>query len=50
MNPVNKKVAQNASGVGNVTTSYAVNGVPGVWDYSNSIKQNTLTLRLQVKF
>lgn len=48
--PMNKKVAANASGVGNVTTAYAVNGVPGVWDYSNSIKQNTLTLRVQVKF
>ncbi|MEI7725558.1 MAG: hypothetical protein WCK09_10670 [Bacteroidota bacterium] len=48
--PMNKKVAQNASGVGNVTTTYAINGTPGVWDYSNSILQNTLTLRLQVKF
>jgi len=48
--PMNKKVGVNADGVGNVTSSYSVNGVPGVWDYSNSIKQNTLTLRLQAKF
>lgn len=48
--PMNKKVDVNSKGVGNVTTAYAVNGVPGVWDYSNTIKQNTLTLRLQVKF
>jgi len=49
--PMNKKVGVNATtGLGNVTTAYAVNGVPGVYDYSNSIKQNTLTVRLQVKF
>jgi hypothetical protein len=48
--PMNKKIGVNSKGVGNVTTAYAVNGVPGVWDYSNSIKQNTLTVRLQVKF
>ena len=48
--PMNKKVGKDAKGVGNVTSSYTVNGVPGVWDYSNAIKQNTLTLRLQVKF
>ncbi|MCX6269541.1 MAG: hypothetical protein NTW16_19675 [Bacteroidetes bacterium] len=49
--PMNKKVGVNEkTGVGNFTTTYAVNGVPGVYDYSNSIKQNTLTLRLQVKF
>ena len=49
--PMNKKVGVNSTtGEGNVTAAYAVNGVPGVYDYSNSIKQNTLTLRLQVKF
>ncbi|MEI7500131.1 MAG: hypothetical protein WCK84_06730 [Bacteroidota bacterium] len=48
--PLNKKVGVNDKGVGNVTSSYAVNGEPGLYDYSNSIKQNTLTLRLQVKF
>ena len=49
--PMNKKVGVNTTtGVGNVTTAYAVNGVPGVYDYSNSIKQNVLTVRLQVKF
>jgi len=48
--PLNKKVGVNSAGVGNVTTAYSVNGVPGVWDYSDQIKQNTLTLRLQVKF
>jgi hypothetical protein len=47
---LNKKVGVNDKGVGNVTTAYAVNGEPGVYDYSNTIKQNTLTLRLQVKF
>ncbi len=48
--PMNKKVGVNDLGVGNVTAAYAVNGVPGVYDYSNAIKQNTLTVRLQVKF
>jgi hypothetical protein len=48
--PMNQKVGVNASGVGNVTSSYTVNGVPGVYDYSNSLKQNLLTVRLQVKF
>ena len=48
--PMNKKVGVDANGVGNVTSSYTVNGEPGVYDYSNVIKQNTLTLRLQVKF
>ncbi len=48
--PMNKQVGVNADGVGNVTTSYTANGVPGVYDYSNSIKQNLLTVRLQVKF
>jgi hypothetical protein len=49
--PMNKKVGVNeTTGLGNVTSAYAVNGEPGVYDYSNSIKQNTLTVRLQVKF
>jgi len=48
--PLNKKVGVNDKGIGNVTSSYAVNGDPGVYDYSQAVKQNTLTLRLQVKF
>ena len=48
--PLNKKVGVNSKGVGNVTSVYAVNGEPGLYDYSNVINQNTLTLRLQVKF
>lgn len=48
--PLNKKVGVDAKGIGNVTSSYTVNGETGVYDYSNVIKQNTLTLRLQVKF
>jgi hypothetical protein len=48
--PMNKKIGVNDKGVGNVTSAYSVNGIAGVYDYSNSIKQNTLTLRLQVKF
>ncbi len=48
---LNKKVGTvNAAGAGNVTSSYTTNGVPGVYDYSNLIHQNVLTLRLQVKF
>ena len=34
----------------NIKTSYVVNGNPGSLDYNNVINQNTLTLRLQVKF
>ena len=48
--PLNKKVGVNDKGVGNVLSAYSVNGNPGVYDYSNSIKQNTLTIRLQAKF
>ncbi len=48
--PLNKKVGVNSKGVGNVTSAYTVNGEPGLYDYSNVINQNTLTLRLQVKF
>ncbi len=49
--PLNKKVGVvDASGNGNVTSSYTVNNIAGVYDYSNLIKQNTLTVRVQVKF
>ncbi len=48
--PINKKVGVNSKDIGNVTSSYTVNGIPGVYDYSDYIKQNTLTLRLQAKF
>ncbi|MCK9219553.1 MAG: hypothetical protein PHF97_02820 [Bacteroidales bacterium] len=49
--PMNKKVGTvDANGNGNVTSSYTVNGDPGVYDYSNVLKQNTLTFRIQVKF
>jgi hypothetical protein len=49
--PLNKKVGVNeTTGVGNLTSAYAVNGEPGLYDYSDRIHQNTLTLRLQVKF
>ena len=34
----------------NIKQTYAVNGQSGSYDYSNRINQNTLTLRLQVKF
>jgi len=49
---LNKKVGvvNPATNVGNVTSSYTTNNVPGVYDYSNLIHQNVLTLRLQVKF
>lgn len=48
--PMNGKVGVNTAGVGNLTSSYTVNGQPGLYDYSDAIHQNTLTLRLQVKF
>jgi len=48
--PMNEKVAQNDKGVGNVSSTYNVNGEPGVLDYSTVFHQNTLTLRMQVKF
>jgi hypothetical protein len=49
--PMNKKVGvTDANGKGNVTSTYTVNNVPGVLDYSSTISQNLLTLRLQVKF
>jgi len=49
--PMNKKVGvTDANGVGNVKTDYTVNGVPGTYYYNDVIKQNTLTVRMQVKF
>lgn len=48
--PLNKKVGVNSNGVGNVTSSYTVNGETGVYDFSKSIPQNVFTARLQVKF
>jgi hypothetical protein len=48
--PMNKKVGTNAAGVGNVVTSYTVNNVKSTYDWSQAVKQNILTVRLQVKF
>jgi len=49
--PMNQKVGTvDANGKGSVTSSYTVNNVTSNYDYSNVIKQNILTLRLQVKF
>ncbi|MEI7980109.1 MAG: hypothetical protein WCI71_00555 [Bacteroidota bacterium] len=49
--PMNKKVGLvDANGVGNVKTDYTVNGEPGTYYYNDVLKQNTLTLRVQVKF
>jgi hypothetical protein len=50
--PMNTKsgIVDEKTGLGNVTSNYTVNGVASSYDYSNVIKQNTLTLRLQVKF
>jgi len=49
--PVNRKSGtRDANGNGNVTSSYKVNDVTGIYDYSNWIKQNVLTVRMQVKF
>ena len=48
--PMNAKIGVNSKGAGNITSTSTVNGVPVVWDYSKAINQNTLTLRLQVKF
>ncbi|MCX6304679.1 MAG: hypothetical protein NT040_06910 [Bacteroidetes bacterium] len=49
--PMNKKVGLvDAKGKGPVYTDYTVNNVKGTYDYSNVIKQNVLTLRLQAKF
>jgi hypothetical protein len=49
--PMNKKVGvSDANGLGNVTSTYKVNDVTSIYDYSNLIKQNVLTVRMQVKF
>jgi hypothetical protein len=50
--PMNKKVGivDSKTGVGNVTSSYTINNVKGTYDWSKVIKQNVLTVRLQVKF
>jgi hypothetical protein len=49
--PLNRKVgADPKTDIGYVTQSYTVNGVNSSYDYSNWVKQNTLTVRLQVKF
>ena len=49
--PMNKKAGVNPStNAGYLTSTYSVNNAPGSYDYSNWIKQNTLTVRLQVKF
>ncbi len=49
--PMNQKVGTvGANGSGNVLSSYTVNGVTSNYDYSNVIKQNVLTVRMQVKF
>ncbi|MCX6288058.1 MAG: hypothetical protein NTY96_13180 [Bacteroidetes bacterium] len=50
--PMNKKVGiVDAKGNGNVISSpFTVNNVTSTYDYSNQIKQNMLTLRMQVKF
>ena len=49
--PFNKKVGVvDSKGNGNVKTDYTVNGVPGTYYYNDVIKQNTLTVRMQVKF
>ena len=49
--PWNKKVDVNpATDTKYLTSSYTVNGIASTYDYSNRIKQNTLTVRLQVKF
>lgn len=48
--PMNKKVGTETNGVGNVKTDYTVNGIPGTIYYNDVVKQNALTIRMQVKF
>jgi hypothetical protein len=50
--PMNKKVGivDPKTNTGNVTSPYTVNNVTSSYDYSNVIKQNILTVRMQVKF
>lgn len=43
--PMNEKVL-----AGKVVQNYTVNGVPGSYDYSNTVKQNFITLRIQARF
>jgi hypothetical protein len=44
--PFNEKVTNPNQ----LTSSYTVNGITSKYDYNSWIKQNTLTLRMQVKF
>jgi hypothetical protein len=48
--PFNEKVGVSLSGTGNVTQKFTVNNLPGMNDYSTHVRQNVLTVRLQVKF
>ncbi|MDP4281131.1 MAG: hypothetical protein Q8867_03185 [Bacteroidota bacterium] len=49
--PLNEKAGKvDDNGNGNVISKYNVNNIAGVLDYSKVFPQNTLTLRLQVKF
>jgi hypothetical protein len=43
--PMNEKVLS-----GKVVQNYTVNNVPGSYDYSNTVKQNFVTVRIEVKF
>ena len=43
--PLNEKVLS-----GKVVQNYTVNNVPGSYDYSNTVKQNFITLRIQARF
>ncbi len=48
--PINRKVGSMINGVNSVKTDYTVNGEPGTYYYNDVINQNTLTIRMQVKF
>ena len=49
--PINRKSGTvDANGNGNVTSTYKVNDITSIYDYSDVIKQNVLTVRMQVKF
>lgn len=50
--PMNTKsgVVDSKTGLGNVTSNYTVNDITSSYDYSNVIKQNVLTVRIQAKF
>ena len=43
--PMNEKTTAKK-----ITSSYTVNNIPGSYDYTNLLKQNVLTLRIQAKF